>query len=310
MGDIGRNLLHNPLFNVSQRGVGPWTASGNYTADRWRIVSGAGGSRSASLPALNDAVRAVIGDEAATLCLQNIIAGGAGANDYDVILQAVEGVRRLSGKTVTLSFWANTSGTPKLGISFSQSFGTGGSPSAAATVQTTALTLANVWVRYSVTTTLPSTAGKTFGTNGDDQTSIYFWLSSGTNPIGPPTNPGVQTATFQFWGVQLEIGSVATPLEKPDPRYDLANCHRFYQPVSVTIRTAASAGSQVFGHTVSWLPMRVIPTTTLISTAASSNMSSPALTAYVGNGGFYSVTSVAAGDVYVFNSMYGLSADL
>ena len=26
MGDVGRNLIHNPLFNVAQRGAGPFTS--------------------------------------------------------------------------------------------------------------------------------------------------------------------------------------------------------------------------------------------------------------------------------------------
>lgn len=40
---------------------------------------------------------------------------------------------------------------------------------------------------------------------------------------------GVQSYTLQLWGVQLEIGSVATALEMPDPQQDLAKCQRFYQ---------------------------------------------------------------------------------
>src|SRR5215467_9290680 len=34
LGNVGRNLLHNPYFNVQQMGQGPWTV-GSYTADRW-----------------------------------------------------------------------------------------------------------------------------------------------------------------------------------------------------------------------------------------------------------------------------------
>ena len=46
---IGRNLIHNPLFNIAQRGTGPW-ASG-YTADRWGIAAvGAGSSMTTTLP--------------------------------------------------------------------------------------------------------------------------------------------------------------------------------------------------------------------------------------------------------------------
>ena len=40
---------------------------------------------------------------------------------------------------------------------------------------------------------------------------------------------GVQSGTIQLWGVQLEIGSVATPLEKRDPEQELRQCQRFFQ---------------------------------------------------------------------------------
>jgi hypothetical protein len=33
-GNVGRNLLHNAMFNVWQRGTGPFNTAG-YTADRW-----------------------------------------------------------------------------------------------------------------------------------------------------------------------------------------------------------------------------------------------------------------------------------
>ncbi|HEY2416400.1 MAG TPA: hypothetical protein VGH84_00655, partial [Steroidobacteraceae bacterium] len=39
---VGRNLLHNALFNVAQRGAGPWTTSGAITMDRWATWLGAG----------------------------------------------------------------------------------------------------------------------------------------------------------------------------------------------------------------------------------------------------------------------------
>ena len=50
-------------------------------------------------------------------------------------------------------------------------------------------------------------------------------------------NVGVQSGSIAIWGVQLEIGSVATPLEKPDPQQDLAKCQRFYQTlVNLAVR--------------------------------------------------------------------------
>src|SRR5215831_10527895 len=63
MGNVGRNLLHNPYFNVQQRGVGPWTVNG-YTADRWAQFFN-GGTSSINVQANGDGMRALIGDEAA-----------------------------------------------------------------------------------------------------------------------------------------------------------------------------------------------------------------------------------------------------
>src|SRR5215831_16764590 len=34
-GNVGRNQLHNGLFNVQQRGGGPWTTPNTYGPDRW-----------------------------------------------------------------------------------------------------------------------------------------------------------------------------------------------------------------------------------------------------------------------------------
>jgi hypothetical protein len=75
-------------------------------------------------------------------------------------------------------------------------------------------------------------------------------------------NIGVQSGTINLWGVQLEIGSVATPLEKPDPRYDLANCQRFYQLGGVGMYGYASAGSWIGGVVNLPVLMRATPTVT------------------------------------------------
>ena len=35
--NVGRNLIHNSLFNVAQRGAGPWSRAANIHLDRWQI---------------------------------------------------------------------------------------------------------------------------------------------------------------------------------------------------------------------------------------------------------------------------------
>jgi hypothetical protein len=224
---VGRNLIHNPLFNIAQRGAGPFTTLA-FTVDRW-LLAFVTDTPSLTRLVTTDADRAAIGDEAASYMLNNTFTGNAAAGAYSLLSQRIEGVRRLAGKTVTVSFWAVASTALKLGVSLTQNFGTGGSPSAILNLPGQAVQLSTTWTRYSVTTTLPSSAGKTLGTSGDDQTSLNLWFSSGATNAAIAGNIGVQSGSLNIWGVQLETGSVATPLEKPDPRYDLSNCQRFYQ---------------------------------------------------------------------------------
>jgi len=263
-GNVGRNLIHNPLFNVAQRGTGPWSITNTYTADRW-IQSLTGGTISTSIGAIIDANRVQIGDESPRFHLVANVVGGAGASDETYISQRIEDVRRLAGKTVTLSFWAvATSGTPKLGIPLIQIFGTGGSPSSPVLVAPQTVTLSTTYTRYSLTYTVPSIAGKTLGTNaGTDYLEVRFGMSCGASNNVNYGGIGQQSAVFVLWGVQLEIGNVATPLEKPDPRYDLANCQRMFCLVPVFSLFSASQPSQYLSATGTCpVTMRAVPTLT------------------------------------------------
>src|SRR4029077_6003517 len=90
--DTGRNYIHNPLFNVAQRGAGPWTTGGAYTADRWQLQT-VSDVPSITVEAIADSGRAAIGEEAATWMLQNIFTGNAAAGAQSYIAQYIEGVR-------------------------------------------------------------------------------------------------------------------------------------------------------------------------------------------------------------------------
>jgi hypothetical protein len=266
VGNVGRNLIHNGLFRVQQRGTGPWTTNVTYTADRWILQCGAGGSRTVQTAVMGDSARVQIGDEEANTFLQYAATGGAGAADLEVIAQRIENVRRLAGKTVTVSFWAQApSGTPKLGLNITQIFGSGGSPSAAVIALATgaSFTLSNTFTRYTATIAIPSVAGKTFGTTaGTDFTTVQFWLSAGANNNVQAGNIGVQSATVNIWGIQVEIGSVATSLEKPDPQQDLAKCQRFYQTGNLRLAGYGAASTNAFSGVTYLVQMRSVPTVT------------------------------------------------
>jgi hypothetical protein len=308
--NMGRNLIHNAQFNVQQRGPGVF-GSGVYTADRW-CSSAILDVVAWSLPALSDTDRAQIGEEAATNTLQNNFTGNAGSTAYSGIFQRIENVRRLGGKTITVSFWARaTSGTPKLGVSMSQLFGTGGTPSANVVLSgqaTSALT--NTMTRYSFTFTLGSTAGKTFGTNGDDSTQLSFYYSSGSATNTTAGGIGVQSGIVQIWGVQLEIGSVATAFEKIDLADDYARCRRYYQVAYGVARWTASASGQWMESTVNFQPMRITPTAGALSGGSVNNLVSESVFPASNNTARYAIQSAAAGDTYGLIRSFTLTADL
>jgi hypothetical protein len=281
------------------------------TGDRWNL-SFVGDTDSVSPQSiLGDADRAGIGDETATFQLVNIFTGNAAAGSYSQITQRVEGVRRLAGTTVTLSFWAKAAATQKLGINATQVFGSGGSPSAAVRVLATgnAVTLSTAWARYSSTFAIPSVSGKTLGTSGGDCTQLELWYSSGATLNAAAGNIGVQSGTIQLWGVQLEIGSVATPLEKPDPRYDVSNCQRFYQAYAQLLVSGYNAASGVvYNELILNTQMRAAPTVAFASQTFS-NASVGSLNASAANHLELKTTITATGYGFTLGDVM-LSADL
>jgi hypothetical protein len=248
--NVGRNYIHNGTFRIWQRGNGPF--SGNiYTADRW-VLGTSTDTSTVSRAATSDTMRSQVGDEEAQVALSCSVVSAGAAGSSTFVCQRIEDPRRLSGKTVAVSFYAYSGGAAglKVGVSVDQSFGTGGSPSATVVGAGTLVPLSSgtTWARYSTTLTLPSTAGKTFGTNNNGSTILNLWLSAGSNFNSQSGSLGIQNgATISLWGVQLELGSVATPLEKPDLAREMENCQRFFFSGTVYAIGYGQAGGQVYG---------------------------------------------------------------
>lgn len=300
-----RNVLHNPLFNVNQRGAGSYQAPG-YTLDRWALAVSAD-TVNASQGTILDAQRTTIGDETAQFCFGITFTGTAGAGAFSSAYQAVENVRRFSGKQVTVSFWAAAGAALNLGCNLNQFFGTGGSPSATVTLTGQSVRLSTSYQRYSLIFTLPSTSGKTLGTNNNHSTVLYFWFSSGTANAAVAGNIGVQSGAVNIWGAQLEAGGVMTALEKPDPRFDLTNCQRFFQSGYVYAGFYQNAGGGVTASEMLQTPMHHAPTIN-ITANGNTNISGFAAT-YSAGAVTASGTATATGGGG-FNFTYTLTADL
>jgi hypothetical protein len=222
----GKNRIINGNFSVNQRAfsssVNP--AAGTYTFDRWAVASG-GGTVTYSLQAFTPGTAPVTGYEGTNFA-RTVTSGQSGAGDYAAYYQRIEDVRTFANSTVTISFWAKAAtGTPKVGTGFDQRFGTGGS----GTVTTSAgdVTISTSWARYSVTKLVPSVSGKTIGPNSD--ISLFLFSSAGSS-LSAYTAIGVQNATIDIWGVQVEQGSTATAFQTATGTIqgELAACQRYY----------------------------------------------------------------------------------
>ena len=158
-----------------------------------------------------------------------VSASQSGTSDYSACRQSIEDVRNFAGKTVTVSFWAKAStGTPNIGTTLAQNFGSGGSATVATSATVQAITTS--WARYSFTISVPSISGKTIGTN-DTSLDNWIFISCGSTISGSGyAAVGIQNVTIDIWGVQVEAGSTATPFQTATGiiQGELAACQRYY----------------------------------------------------------------------------------
>jgi hypothetical protein len=215
------NYLLNSNFGIWQRGTSFTNASTGtvYGADRWqhyRDVTGSTFSRqttsdSTNLPFIQ-------------YCMRAQRDSGNSATNSLYLVQSLESAQSipLAGKTVVISFYAragaNYSATSSL-LKYLVSTGTGtdqnrlvGYTGNSNAINTTA-TLTTTWQRFQATATLASTA---------TEAAVLFQFD--------PTGTAGANDYFEVTGVQLEIGSVATPFQTATGTIqgELAACQRYY----------------------------------------------------------------------------------
>jgi hypothetical protein len=233
-----KNRIINGDMVISQRNgtssVTP-TASG-YTLDRWRA-----GLSVSSKFSVQQTTTAPTGFNY-SLKATSLSAYTVGAAETFIIGQYIEGYNfadlgwgTANAKTITLSFWVQSSLTGTFGGSIRNDTPDRSYPF------TYTISAANTW-EYKTITIAGDTTGTWLTTNGTG--AIITWaLGAGssfsgtagawaaanyTSATGATSVVGTNGATFYITGVQLEQNTTATPFERRLYNQELANCQRYY----------------------------------------------------------------------------------
>lgn len=224
----GRNRIINGDFAVNQRGFLTTSTTGTFGMDRWLIELADGTvTHTPQSPTLGDL------PESPMRVARVVTTGQTLTTAKAQLSQKIESVRTLSGKTVTVSFWAKSaSGTPKVAVEFEQNFGSGAGSSSPVYVYAGQVTLSTTWTRHSLTVSVPSIASKVIGSMGGyadtDYLRLNLWTSAGSSFNSRTGSLGIQSTTIDIWGVQAEEGSLATPFEQESFVANLNKCQRYF----------------------------------------------------------------------------------
>jgi hypothetical protein len=221
---VGKNKIINGDLTINQRGFTSNTSGYNF--DRF-YNEASGGTHTITPQTFTPGAAPVAGYEA-TNFMRSVVSGQTTSGQYAAVAQKIEDVRTFAGQTITVSFWAKAStGTPKVSVEMQQAFGSGGS-SSVFTSAPAASTLSTSWVRYTSTITIPSISGKTIGTGSS--LIMFIWVSAGSSFDARANAIGLQNATLDFWGFQVEAGSVATAFQTATGTIqgELAACQRYF----------------------------------------------------------------------------------
>jgi hypothetical protein len=276
------NRIINGDMRIDQRNAGAAvtvTAGSVFAVDRFNVNVGA----STGVIACQQVADAPSGFTN-SLRLTISTAVTASASQFLFARQVIEGNNiadigwgTASAQAVTVSFWV------KVSIPGNYSLFAINSAEDRSYVSTFTVSAANTWEFKTVT--IPGDTSGTWLTNNSNGIRFGFDLGSGSNFQGTANswNSGwkqrtsgtvnfCQTsgATFQFTGVQLEAGSVATPFERRDYGRELQMCQRYYWQGNISNGVAYFYGLSAdgMGPTCSFpVTMRATPSSASIVTA-------------------------------------------
>ena len=298
-----RNLIINGAMQVAQRGTSS-TSSGYKTVDRFSFSYG-GNDEAPTIAKAS----VVAGTTPYTLGFTNSIRvtngdNTVGAADYIEIYQYIEDQNIITSgwnfksdtSFITISFWVKSSVSQKFAgflytneaaagdcymYSYQIDNGSGGNLTADTWTKITHSIKGNSNLTFNNDTTRGLSVG-IFPFNGTDYTTSGHtentWAAwSSSNKIKDMTSTWYDTnnATFEFTGLQLEVGPVATPFEHRSIGDELIRCQRYFQSYPHDDTTTAE-GLRLNGDysSVFQTPMRDVPTGTVFGTGGTAGSNS------------------------------------
>ena len=327
-----RNRIINGDMRIDQRNAGAsvtYTNSVGYGIDRWRNVAlgtslGFSVARSATAPAGSGFTNSLL----ATVTT----AKNPSSTDQARINQYIEGFNvsdldwgTANAKAVTLSFWVRASVTGTYCVSI-----TNADSATRSYVATYSINASNTWEQKSIT--IPGDTSGTWTTANSVGMGVSFALGSGSGFNAPAASTwygaeyqqtSAQTlwinnagATFYLTGVQLEVGSAATPFERRPIGTELALCQRYYwltaQAISIGGTMVNGIGATTHNYIGFPVQMRAVPTASPVFSAGTGN-AAQSVTNIGTNGASLSLTANGIGTgafAVTLNSGCPFSAEL
>jgi hypothetical protein len=237
-----RNRIINGDMRLDQRNAGASVTVagllGDYTLDRWMGYE------------FTDGVATIIRSSTAPVGFSNSLLwttttadASLAAGQFAMVQQKIEGFNTSdlawgtsSAKSVTLSFYVRSSLTG----TFDGAIVNGASPADRSYVFNYTISSANTWEYKTVT--IPGDTTGTWNTDNTTGMVVRFSMGTGTtyqttanawaagNFLGTSSGTsvvGTLNATWYVTGVQLEVGSTATPFERRSYGQELALCQRY-----------------------------------------------------------------------------------
>ena len=273
-----RNMLINGAMNVAQRGTsstGLGASAGYFTLDRWKMDFNATAGRLTMTQTAD-------GPSGFANCLKldcTTADTSIAAGEYIMLEQRLEG-QDIQGickgtadaKPVTVSFYVKANGSFTFGLELSDNDNTR---------QITKLfSTTTSWVRHEIT--FPADTSGEFDDDNARSLLATFWLHAGSTYSGGTLNSSAWASRthanraagvgsffsstdneFYITGVQMEIGSTATPFEHRSYGEEFRLCQRYYQvvPKYTFFTGAVEVGSDSMrGGVPLSAPLRASPT--------------------------------------------------